>query len=88
VNWPQLREKLRKLEERIRAFWEHKRVKKMRTSTKAGISGLVALVATSGLAEKFHAIDDWESLIVLIVTWLAARLSKTKAETQPPVEAG
>lgn len=56
----------------------------MRASTKAGISGLIALAATSGLAERFHQIDDWESLIVLIVTWLAARLAKNKPGEPPP----
>lgn len=59
-------------------------MKKMRASTKAGLSGLVALAATSGLAERFHQIDDWESLIVLIVTWLAARLSKGNRPDAPP----
>lgn len=83
----ELLEIARKVEERIRSFWEHHQVKRMRASTKAGISGLVALMATSGLADKFNAIDDWESLIVLVVTWLAARLSKTKPAAPPPGEA-
>lgn len=78
-------EALRKVEERVRSFWEHRQVKKMRASTKAGLSGLVALAATSGLAERFHSIDDWESLIVLVVTWLAARLAKNKPDAPPEI---
>lgn len=71
------------LRQLVTEFWNHHKVKQMRASTKAGLSGLVALLATTGLAERFHQIDDWESLIVLIVTWLAARLSKNQP-TPPP----
>lgn len=77
---------LTRISARLRDAWNHRHFKKMRASTKAGLSGLVALVATSGLAERFHQIDDWESLIVLIVTWLAARIAKQKPEQPAPTE--
>lgn len=75
---------LQTIRAKLREAWNHRKVKKMRASTKAGLTGLVALAATSGLAERFQSIDDWESLIVLIVTWLAARLSKNRPANAPP----
>lgn len=77
---------LRGIIEFFRDMWNHRQMKQWRTSTKAGLGGLAALLTTSALGERLHAIDDWDSLIVLIITWLITRLSgkKAMAEESPP----
>jgi hypothetical protein len=61
--------------------FERKHGPKLRSSTKALAAGAGALALTaSPLAERFHSINDWDSLIVLVITWLVSRLTKTPSE--------
>lgn len=79
-------EALQNLREFLRDVWNHRHMKQWRTSTKAGLGGLAALLSTGVLSDRFHQIDDWDSLIVLVVTWFITRLSGKKAVAQeaPP----
>ena len=52
---------------------------KLRSSTKAAAVGLAAFGAMHAplISQNFNRINDWDSLIILIVTWLVQRLTKS-----------
>lgn len=57
-------------------------VPRLRSSTKAAIAGGASLAAMHTPAlSALPQINDWESLIVLVITWFVSRL--TKSPMQP-----
>lgn len=61
--------------------FERKHGPRLRSSTKALAAGAGTLgLLHAPIVERLHNINDWDSLVVLVITWLVSRLTKTPSE--------